>query len=838
MSSALVAAAGGDAPADLPRDAQGRARVAINTSDPRAVIDVAVNVGGTVLAASDTSVDAVVPAERLLEVASAPGVRSVLEPLPVRPAAAAPSEGVRNAGPGQLGATNAQAWQAAARGGAGVKVGVVDVGFGGYAAAQAAGDLPANVTTQDYCSGNLASPLQQHGTAVAEIVHQMAPDAQLYLVCITYGSDFWLAEQYLLAQGVKLVNASLTLIGETRGDGADPISSMSPDAALHDAWLKGQLWTVAAGNEGGNHYGWVPSGTHQQAGATSVELSPGVFLQSATVPAGGTVDVSLVWDEWRPASSNFDLYVYPSQTSYPHAPAAWSTNVQNGSPASRPWESTRVTNTTSSARTYYIEVRSARSNNVLSHRFDLYVDGSVSALWPMNATGSVTFPGTSPYALTVGAHCWRDGSLAFYSGQGPTVDGRRKPDVTGPTAVSSPVYGVNTGGCSSGFNGTSSAAPHVTGAAALLSGYLGDIGPGPLYTQLTMRSVETGGVGPDTLMGFGRLDVGTLLSFPGAHDPVAALDAPLGGGAKVTGSALDPDTASPVTVQLVVDGVGVASMVANGNRPDIAAAWPDYTAAHGFSFSPALGPGAHTICVVVYNAGPGVDRNGACERVAPDAASDVGALRFVDGVYRDVLQRHADTGGASYWYALVTSGVNRSELSNALLRLPEYSNLLVTQSYQWILRRNPDAGGLQYWSAYHQQGGEPNDLRALLYGSPEYLSRLNAYYSDLSSFDNRSYVIALYRDVLAREPDGSGLAYWQALLAKGTSRVSVAQSFVTLPEPRGHLIAAYYAQLLGRPPGGSEITYWLSVWSPRGGEDIMISGLLGSPEFSTQAGWR
>ena len=62
--------------------------------------------------------------------------------------------------------------------GKGVKVAIIDGGFEGLADRQAEGELPANVVTQDFCGGELATA-SEHGTAVAEIVHEMAPDAAL-----------------------------------------------------------------------------------------------------------------------------------------------------------------------------------------------------------------------------------------------------------------------------------------------------------------------------------------------------------------------------------------------------------------------------------------------------------------------------------------------------------------------------------------------------------------------------------------------------------------------------------------------------------------------------------
>ena len=49
--------------------------------------------------------------------------------------------------------TNASAWQQRGQSGTGVKVAIVDLGFAGYASAQASGDLPVSLTVIDYCGG-------------------------------------------------------------------------------------------------------------------------------------------------------------------------------------------------------------------------------------------------------------------------------------------------------------------------------------------------------------------------------------------------------------------------------------------------------------------------------------------------------------------------------------------------------------------------------------------------------------------------------------------------------------------------------------------------------------
>lgn len=76
------------------------------------------------------------------------------------------------------------------------------------------------------------------------------------------------------------------------------------------------------------------------------------------------------------------------------------------------------------------------------------------------------------------------------------------------------------------------------------------------------------------------------------------------GGARVMGWSIDPDTTSPVTVHVYVDGVWTARFTANASRPDVGAAFAGYGSNHGYDVVVPAKPGKHTICVYAINVGP------------------------------------------------------------------------------------------------------------------------------------------------------------------------------------------------------------------------------------------
>ena len=470
---------------DLRVGARGPTRVEILTRRPRSARSLILRTGGRVQDAYRGVIEATVPATSLADLARSSAVSVVRSPLRPVPDAVH-GEGVW--------ATGAAPWHRAGVHGEGVKIAVVDLGFESYRHSQAAGDLPTRLTKVDYCgSGGFEST--GHGTAVAEIVTEIAPAADLYLVCVRDAAGLGRAVSYARAHGISIISHSVSWFNTARGDGNG--AADSPEGIVEAAHAAGILWVNAAGNRAQQHW----SGSFVDANANGWnEFATGDEGNTVLIPRDSYACAALKWDDWPGSAEDYDLYFTEPNGSV----ASSSTNPQTGTEP--PTELTCQVNSSSSTKAYGIAIR-AHHATARPVRFDLFVYPGPDLEYQV-PSGSVTEPGTSQAALTVGAACWQGNGLEPYSSQGPTIDDRLKPDLVGPDSVSSSIFGHFSACGRSGFAGTSAAAPHIAAAAALVKQANPSFGPDEIAAYLEDRALDLGPAGRDTMFGAGMLTMG------------------------------------------------------------------------------------------------------------------------------------------------------------------------------------------------------------------------------------------------------------------------------------------------------------------------------------------
>ena len=157
------------------------------------------------------------------------------------------------------------------------------------------------------CPGRIES--DPHGRAVADIVHDMAPGAQLYLICVNSELTLQAAKDFVIANGIKIVNHSVGWYGTSRGDGSgDP---NSPNAIVADARAHNVLWINAAGNDAQSHW----AGTFSDPDGDDFEnFSGGDELNRVVVQPGHTDCAVMTWDAWPVTSQDFDLFLFNTAT--------------------------------------------------------------------------------------------------------------------------------------------------------------------------------------------------------------------------------------------------------------------------------------------------------------------------------------------------------------------------------------------------------------------------------------------------------------------------------------------------------------------------------------------
>ncbi|MDM8532020.1 S8 family serine peptidase [Anaerolineales bacterium HSG25] len=396
--------------------------------------------------------------------------------------------------------TLADNWHARGITGRGVKIGVLDLGFAGYEDLLGK-ELPATVTLKAF-GDDYDLYEEAHGTACAEIVHEMAPEAELFLVYYD-GTDVAMGQavEWLIEQEVDIISNSTNSIGTTPLDG----TGFSADL-VELAYENGIFWVNSAGNYAERHY----QGRFEDSDGDNMHDFGDLKKQTISFRAGEDYPTHIVlnWDNWEDVDQDYELILYDRDGNL----LAKSEESQSGGFGEQPLEGFLYT--FDDEDIYLLGIENYDGTARGDATFDLFIEPSLIPEKFIVREHSLGGPADAEHAFAVGATYWYDDLLEDYSSRGPTTDGRVKPDISAPAGVDSHTYSPEN------FPGTSAATPHVAGAAALLLQIFPDLMPDDVRAFIQERALDLGRTGSDNQFGAGRINLGDIPDFAEQPDIV------------------------------------------------------------------------------------------------------------------------------------------------------------------------------------------------------------------------------------------------------------------------------------------------------------------------------
>lgn len=415
------------------------------------------------------------------------------------------------------GPINLAPWHARGARGAGVRVAVFDLQW--ERTAQLDPDL--DVTTHDcWDSQACARPMDPlrtrfafergpHGTACAEVVGAIAPEAELHLVRVNSRTTLENAVEWAIREEIHVISMSLSWFNQTFFDGGGPIDPLMDRLAAHDI-----LVVTSAGNYARGHWRghWTDVDGDQRLdfdgdNQLEVRLEPGqrtyITWDQYGICGATDLDVRLLDAAGRIVDRSEALQA-PPDLAPDGARCAPIEQVDAGE----------------TEGPFQLEVRRRRGTTV-----DVLVD----VLTPGGripggvAGGSIVDPGLHPAVLTVGAASpvdYLSPEVRSYSSRGPSLTGLIKPDLVAPDGLTTRSLGTG------GFFGTSAATPVVAGMVAVVLSDAPHLTPHQAAARLEAWAWDPGppGGGPDPRWGVGKARLPVEGEAPGCgRGPVVLL---------------------------------------------------------------------------------------------------------------------------------------------------------------------------------------------------------------------------------------------------------------------------------------------------------------------------
>jgi hypothetical protein len=461
--------------------------------------------------------------------------------------------------------------------GTGVKVGVLSDGVDSLAARQSAGELPATCAPSPGTEACVTVVPGQagsgdEGTAMMEIIHDLAPGAKLYFATAvnssasfasnivalknTYGCDILVDDVTYFAEGAFQDGDIAQAVNSVKAGGALFFSSVGnsgrKDADASGTWEGDYLnsgkpiaWFTGTDWQGKEIHSW-----NAKSGASAVNAN--------TLTADAPYAISLKWaDPLGAATTDYDIFIFQSDLSY-----VWDASVDDQATSHEPFEimgagfageKIVVVRWSGATKAMRLDTNRGRltigyarsgvghnagestvsvaATDVATASGGAFTGGSANPVETYSSDGPrriFYFPNGSPIT---------PGKILFGNGGGREL---QKPDLTAADCVTT----AAAPGVYNPFCGTSASAPHAAAIAALLMSTANRPGTGQALAAMFTTALDVDPPGRDRNSGVGIVmadrAAAALISIPTADfytlDPCRALDTRTTGGAIACGT--------------------------------------------------------------------------------------------------------------------------------------------------------------------------------------------------------------------------------------------------------------------------------------------------------------
>ena len=242
---------------------------------------------------------------------------------------------------------------------------------------------------------------------------------------------------------------------------------------------------------------------------------------------------------------------------------------------------------------------------------------------------------------------------------------------------------------------------------------------------------------------------------------------------------------------------------------------------------------------------------GASEKAA---ALNAARTSFVSGLYVNMLNRKGSASEVNYYVSQLNGNMTGAKMVASFVESAEYQSKYpgdrkyVESMYKTVLERTATKGEVDAWMACLEVGQTYRAVLAGMINSDEFKKVCAAKGIEPGSYVSpkavdrnlkaTQFISRFYTKALGRQFDAAGIESWAQMVQKGMTGAQLAENFVESAEYQNKkltgadFIRNMYEVILGRKAAEAEVNVWLEKVNGGQTRRAVMMGLVNSAEFT------